>query len=63
QALGLALPRLGGKWAGTLICTALLAAVLLVQSIFGDAPLLFAAPAIAIGAALAALIGRRRTHE
>ena len=63
QALALTNPRLGSKWAGTLICAALLAAVLLVQSVLGDAPVLLTSPAIAAGALLTVLIGRRRIRS
>lgn len=58
-ALGLAFPRLKKGHAGTMVCLALLAALLLVQSLFGDMPALLAAPAIAAAAALAVLfLGR-----
>lgn len=56
HALGLAFPRLKSGPAGTMLCTALLAALLLMRSLFGDAPALLAAPAIAAAAALAALL-------
>ncbi len=61
QALKLAFSNLDGKYTGLAICAAALGGVQLVQTIYGDEPLLFGAPLIAcIALAAALLAGRRR---
>ena len=61
QALSISLPRLGSQYAGLTVSAALLSGVLLVQSVYGDRPLLVGTPLIACIALAAALpAGRRR---
>ncbi|MBE5799488.1 MAG: hypothetical protein E7321_06015 [Clostridiales bacterium] len=62
QALLGAFPRLAAGRAGLLVLLALLGACLAVMVLFGDAPLLAAAPAIAVPAALLAAFSGRRQH-
>lgn len=62
QALGIAFPRLSGRYAGPAVCAALLGGVLLVQILYGDSPLLTGAPLIAVLALAAALPAGRRPH-
>ena len=59
QALHLAIPGLRTE-AGLLICIVLIAVCLLAALVFGDAPLLFGAPLIALPAAVAAALPARR---
>lgn len=60
QALSISLPRLGSQYAGLTVSAALLSGVLLVQSVYGDRPLLVGAPLIACIALAAVLPAERR---
>jgi len=60
QALGLAFPRFAGRQMALAVCAVLLAGALLVQAIFGDAPVLLMTPAITAGSILAALCAGRK---
>ena len=63
HALGLAVPRLAGKYTGLAVCAALLAGVLFVHAVWGDMPVLLSAPVIALGALMTGLFAGRRMRR